>query len=208
MNSASEEKKYLRKIFKDKRAALTKNDVAKSSELIFQNFITNLLPKIYDKNSKKKFSLYLSSQNEVSTSDFAKYFYDHHIHFCYPKIIALNHHLDFISSYENQNFEANKFFPKILEPKEGQKVLPNFIILPLLAFDSELSRLGMGGGFFDRTIEYLKTQKLEIITIGLAYDFQRADSILPIENSDQRLDFIVTETNIFSASQTCVNLRQ
>ena len=69
--------------------------------------------------------------------------------------------------------------------------------MPLLAFDSKLSRLGMGGGFFDRTIEFLKQEK-PIITIGLAYDFQDFRGNLPVEESDQKVDFIVTQTRIIS----------
>jgi 5-formyltetrahydrofolate cyclo-ligase len=130
----------------------------------------------------------------------SEHFTKHHIKFSYPKIVAKNQELEFILSEKNQEFAPSKFFPKIIEPSFGEKVLPDFIILPLLAFDAELSRLGMGGGFFDRTIESLKKQKPEIITIGLGYDFQRARKILPVENTDQRLDFIVTEKTIFSAS--------
>ena len=95
---------------------------------------------------------------------------------------------------------CNVFFPKILEPLSGNKVVPNIIIMPLLAFDPYLSRLGMGGGFFDRTIEFLKKENSQIIAIALAYDFQRHEGMLEAENTDQRLDFVVTEKMIYSAS--------
>jgi len=118
----------------------------------------------------------------------------------YPKIVKKNHQLDFILAAKNQALEPSKFFSNILEPQDGEKVFPDFIILPLLAFDLDLSRLGMGGGFFDRTIEFIKQKNSSLTTIGLAYDFQRAENKLPFEKTDQKLDFIVTETNIFSAS--------
>ncbi len=57
----------------------------------------------------------------------------------------------------------------------------------------------MGGGFYDRTINFLKSQKFQFVTIGLAYDFQRLEDTMPFENHDQRLDFIVTEKNLFCA---------
>jgi len=200
MISVFEQKQNLRKIFKEKRSALSQQEIADKSKQVNQNFIDNLLEKIYPKNSQKIFSLYFSSYGEVSTDLIAQHFYQNQIRFSYPKIVQKNHHLDFVLAKQNQALEPNIFFPKILEPQNGVKVLPNLVILPLLAFDANLSRLGMGGGFFDRTIEFLKKQNSEIITIALAYDFQRLETLLPIDNTDQKLDFIATETKIFSAS--------
>lgn len=200
MSSLDVEKSKLRKIFKEQRSALSPEEVTKKSQQINQKFIDDLLPQIYSKNSKGVFALYLSSGNEVATNLLAEHFRKNHIKFSYPKIVEKNQELEFILSEKNQEFAPNRFFPKVIEPTAGEKISPDFIILPLLAFDEHLSRLGMGGGFFDRTIESLKKQKPQIIAIGLAYEFQRARDILPIEKTDQKLDFIVTEKNIFSAS--------
>jgi len=193
-------KSELRKIFKEKRRALKAEEVTKKSAEICQNFITNLLPKIYQNNSEKIFSLYLEAANEVSTEVIKENFLENKILFSYPKIIQKNHPLEFILAEENLRFATNQFYPKISEPINGKKILPDFLILPLLAFDDNLSRLGMGGGFFDRTIKFLKNHNSEIITIGLAYEFQRSEKTLPIDNTDQKLDFIVTEKSIFSAT--------
>ena len=195
------EKQALRKIFKEKRLSLNQDEITQKSKEITKNFITNLLPKIYHKNSKEIFSIYLSSSGEVSCDGLAEYFTKNNIKFSYPKIIQKNFPLNFILAQNNQSFKPNSFYPKLLEPINGENILPNILILPLLAFDSSLARLGMGGGFFDRTIEFYKNQKLKIITIGLAYDFQRSHEALPIEKTDQKLDFIATESMIFSASQ-------
>jgi 5-formyltetrahydrofolate cyclo-ligase len=199
-NTITSEKSRLREILRKKRFALSAEEVEKKSQEINQNFITNLLPKILTKNSKKIFSLYLSSNNEVATNSIAEHFLANQINFSYPKIIKKNQPLEFILFKKNQKFLVNNFYPTICEPDSGEKILPDFLILPLLAFDHNLSRLGMGGGFFDRTINSLKKQKSSIITIGLGYEFQRLEEILPIEITDQRLDFIVTEKIIFSAS--------
>lgn len=190
------EKSALRKIFREKRLALSGAEMAEKSQQITQNFIENILPK----NRDKIFAIYLSSDNEVNTTWLLEHFQKNKIKFCYPKIIAKNQPLEFILAQANQRFAPKNFFPKILEPVGGEKILPDFLILPLVAFDQNLSRLGMGGGFFDRTIELLKTQKPQLTTIGLAYEFQRAGEIIPIEKTDQKLDIIVTEKIIFSAS--------
>ncbi len=206
--SLAAEKNSLRKIFREKRYNISAKEAAEKSQKINQNFLLNLLPQIYQKNLIKNFeqifSLYLASSNEVSCDLIAQYFKKNHIKFCYPKIIKPNHRLDFVLYEENQTLVANHFYPKVFEPlakkQSSEKIIPDFLILPLLAFDQDLSRLGMGGGFFDRTIAYLKSRKSKIITIGLAYDFQRLESTMPIDKNDQKLDFIVTENFIFSAS--------
>ncbi len=193
----TKEKSELRKVFKHKRFSLNEHEVATKSEEICLNFTQNLLPNIY-KNSSQIFSLYLATNKEVYTKELSDFFLKNSILFSYPRIINKNQPLEFVLHEENQVFTENKFYPKIIEPVNGKIILPNFIILPLLAFDNEMNRLGMGGGFFDRTILDLKNKNPDLITIGLAYDFQRLETILPIENTDQKLDFIVTQKHLFS----------
>ena len=140
------EKQRLRKTFKEQRSALTPDVVENKSKEICQNFISNLLPKIYYnlnhqslEEEQKIFSVYLSSQNEPSCSDIVQPFKKNLIPFSYPKIIQKNQPLEFVLASKNQKFSANKFYPKILEPITGEKILPDFLILPLLAFDTYLS---------------------------------------------------------------------
>jgi len=192
----------LRKIFKAKMAALSSDEIKKRSQQINQNFLQNLLPRIYQKDCGKNFSLYFSMSDEVSTNLIAKDFIKNKISFSYPKILAENQPLEFVLFTQETSFTANKSFKKINEPTEGEEIFPNFLILPLLAFDLGLSRLGRGGGFFDRTIESLKNKESKITTIGLAFDFQLSQDLLPTEETDQNLDFIVTEKNLLSSSLT------
>ena len=82
----------------------------------------------------------------------------------------------------------NKF--GIPEPISDKILYPSILIVPLVAFDKNLNRIGYGGGFYDRYIKKQKKSK-KIITIGLAYPFQRVKKI-PIDKNDIRLDFILT----------------
>ena len=84
--------------------------------------------------------------------------------------------------------QVNKF--GIPEPISKVKKYPNILLVPLVAFDKDLNRIGYGGGFYDRYIKKLKKSK-KIITIGLAYPFQKVKKI-PIDKYDIRLDFILT----------------
>jgi 5-formyltetrahydrofolate cyclo-ligase len=78
------------------------------------------------------------------------------------------------------------------EPAEGAEMVPDFLIVPLLAFDGRGHRLGYGGGYYDRTLAALRRQKPGIVAVGLAFAAQEVTN-LPIEPEDEPLDWIVTE---------------
>ena len=73
---------------------------------------------------------------------------------------------------------------------------PEILIVPLLAFDKAGGRVGYGGGYYDRTLEFLRAKR-RTLAIGFAYSLQMAND-LPIEKTDQHLDFIVTEKEIIT----------
>ncbi|ABD44919.1 5-formyltetrahydrofolate cyclo-ligase [Ehrlichia chaffeensis str. Liberty] len=72
-------------------------------------------------------------------------------------------------------------------------VIPNILIVPLIAFDKCLNRLGFGGGYYDNTISKLKPN---CKVIGVAYDIQLCD-IVPTESHDQILDMVITEKKVY-----------
>ena len=84
-----------------------------------------------------------------------------------------------------------------LEPLvNGKSVNPDLIIVPLLAYDKFYNRLGYGKGYYDKFFtQYLKNKK-NILTIGLAFSFQKYKKI-PISKSDVKLNYILTEKGIF-----------
>ena len=79
----------------------------------------------------------------------------------------------------------------IPEPTSNKVIYPDILLVPLVAYDKNLNRIGYGGGFYDRYFEKLKKIK-KIITIGLAYSYQKVKKV-PINNRDIKLDFIITE---------------
>ncbi len=80
-------------------------------------------------------------------------------------------------------------------PEEASEVLPDVLLVPLLAFDRRGFRLGYGGGFYDRTLEKLRGLK-NVTAIGVAYSGQEMDTV-PRDAFDQRLDWIMTEKETF-----------
>ncbi|MBM3520204.1 MAG: 5-formyltetrahydrofolate cyclo-ligase [Alphaproteobacteria bacterium] len=76
-------------------------------------------------------------------------------------------------------------------PETAEELVPDVLLVPMLAFDGGGYRLGYGGGFYDRTLTKLRHEK-NVIAIGIAYAGQETDA-LPRADFDQRLDFIMTE---------------
>tara|TARA_Y100000741_G_C18226655_1_gene548090 strand:- start:506 stop:1048 length:543 start_codon:yes stop_codon:yes gene_type:complete len=82
----------------------------------------------------------------------------------------------------------------IPEPTSKKKIIPDILLVPLVAFNKYKFRLGYGGGYYDRYIEKIKKIK-KILTIGMAFSFQEV-SILPTNEHDKKLDYIFTENYI------------
>jgi 5-formyltetrahydrofolate cyclo-ligase len=79
----------------------------------------------------------------------------------------------------------------IREPLASMAVMvPEIVLVPLLAFDRAGHRLGYGGGYFDRTLANLRTSR-SILAVGLAFDEQEVETI-PHLDYDQRLDWVLT----------------
>lgn len=81
-----------------------------------------------------------------------------------------------------------------LIPERTAELVPQVLIVPLLAFDRRGYRLGYGGGFYDRTLEGLRARG-PVTAIGFAFAAQEMDEV-PTEPTDQPLDLIVTEQGL------------
>lgn len=81
-----------------------------------------------------------------------------------------------------------------LIPEAGDWLEPDVLIVPLVAFDARLYRLGYGGGFYDRTLEGLRARR-PTLAVGFAFAAQEMPA-LPLEPTDQPLDLVVTEAGV------------
>jgi 5-formyltetrahydrofolate cyclo-ligase len=104
-------------------------------------------------------------------------------------VIKKDSQMNFYRWSRNDPLKINKF--GIPEPVSSKILYPDILLVPLVAYDRHLNRLGYGGGYYDRYIEKLEKIK-KVIKIGLTFSFQKISSI-PINQYDKRLDFIFTE---------------
>ncbi len=107
-----------------------------------------------------------------------------------PRVTAHASPLDFILWDGQEELVKGTF--GIMEPQGGQTVLPDVFLVPLLAFDRHGFRLGYGGGHYDATLSSVRAQK-DVLAIGVGYGAQAVLFNLPIEDHDQKLDYILTE---------------
>jgi len=70
----------------------------------------------------------------------------------------------------------------------------DLVLAPLVAFDKQGNRMGMGGGYYDRSFAFLRHRKhwKKPHLVGIGYDFQQVDS-LKAQKHDVPLDSVITE---------------
>tara|TARA_Y100000590_G_scaffold256415_2_gene287956 strand:+ start:5403 stop:5978 length:576 start_codon:yes stop_codon:yes gene_type:complete len=140
---------------------------------------------------------YLSTNSELSTKFLNKFLLNNKKILCLPVVKNNSKILSFKKYNLNSKLVKGKF--GIFEPvKSGKNLLPEIILTPCLAFDMTGFRLGYGGGYYDKTITYLKKKKHKFISIAIAFDDQKVKNVIH-NNYDQRIDYILTEKKLYRA---------
>jgi 5-formyltetrahydrofolate cyclo-ligase len=107
-------------------------------------------------------------------------------------VIKKKFEMDFYKWSFKETLKINMY--GIPEPEKIKLIYPDVILVPLVAFDEKLNRLGYGGGYYDRLIKKL-SEKKNILKIGLALSTQKINNV-PINEYDKKLDYIVTDKYI------------
>jgi 5-formyltetrahydrofolate cyclo-ligase len=110
-------------------------------------------------------------------------------HIAFPRMVAKGLPLEFHRIPDGEVLKPGAF--GVHEPApDWPSVMPQLLLVPLLAFDTHGHRLGYGGGFYDRTIAASGVR-----AIGIAYAGQEVES-LPHEAHDMKLDAVLTERGL------------
>lgn len=175
------DKKTLRKKIIKMRLDMNELDYHRLS-----HFIINQLKNTPEFQQAHTIAIYLSYHHEVDTWNLMKEIIGTK-QLCVP-VVKKNHQMDFVELHDFKSLKKNKY--GIDEPENGKVIDKNdidLIIVPLVAFNNDLYRLGYGGGYYDR---YLCDYQGK--TIGLAFSFQKIENYRP-EKHDIPLDMILTE---------------
>ncbi|OOH89107.1 5-formyltetrahydrofolate cyclo-ligase [Pasteurellaceae bacterium 15-036681] len=186
--SISEPRQQIRKSIRAKRLALS----LEQQHLASQQIITPSL-ELIEQYQAKNIAFYLPFNGEISPLALIEQLRVIGKNIYLPVLHPFSENqLLFLEYQTEQDLEQNRF--GIWQPKlDVRKVLPieqlEMIFVPLVAFDKQGNRLGMGGGFYDRTLAGAP----HLITVGLAHRCQEVEQ-LPIESWDIPLKhFIIDE---------------
>ncbi len=206
--TASEQRARLRRSFRNVRKQISaKEQQQMAHDIVTQIKRLDLLKQV------NRVAIYLTNDGELNTQALIEYLWQLNIEVYLPVLHPFSHgHLLFLRYTDNTPMRKNKY--GIDEPvldcsQIGLANQLDIIFAPLVAFDEKGNRLGMGGGFYDRTFERLGEASLNLPLqhntrakthptklIGLAYDAQKALS-LPIEVWDIPLPYILTPTRLY-----------
>jgi len=185
------DKSYLRKkyLIQRKKKYLTANKF--NFDLIFKIIREHFY------NKKITIAGYYPSNYEVNILNFLEKISKKKFKIALP-VINSSGGMSFRSWIFKEPLYVNKF--GILEPKNSKKkVIPDLIMVPLVAFDNRLNRIGYGKGYYDRSLKKTNKIKKNAISLGIAYSFQKCQKI-PTNKHDFRLDYIFTEKGIISSN--------
>ncbi len=139
------------------------------------------------KIKKKIIGGYYAYNYEIETMPLLKKFEKLNYLIVLPKI-GKNSEMNFFKWTSKDPSNVNEY--GIPEPISNDLKYPDILLVPIVAYDKTLNRIGYGGGFYDRYIKKIKKIK-KVLTIGLAFSFQKVKKI-PINKYDIKLDFIVS----------------
>ncbi|WP_271078008.1 5-formyltetrahydrofolate cyclo-ligase [Aurantiacibacter sp. MUD61] len=138
--------------------------------------------------------LYRATDGEAPAAGYARFFMEEGHTIALPRITAMDGQMTFhthTDPYGESDLEEGP--GGVMQPEaSATEITPDVLFVPLVGFTESGTRLGMGGGFYDR---WLATHP-DTIAIGLAWDIQKVDS-LPREAHDMPLAAIVTPTRIY-----------
>jgi len=175
--------KLRKKVLKIRKVANKNNlkiDFNKVFSLIKKNYLI-----------KKSIGGYFPVNYEVDDLEILKEFAKKNYQISLP-VIKKNFNMDFYKWSFDDPLKINQY--GIPEPNSKKLIYPDVILVPLVAFDNNLNRLGYGGGYYDRVIKKLRKKK-KILKIGLAFSIQKINNV-PVTKHDKKLDHIVTDKYI------------
>jgi len=191
MNEIVKKKKDLRNKLIERRSLLKKNTI-----LEFNIEAFNKLTEKIELNKVNCVGSFMSIRSEISTNLLNRAILDMNKKLAFPLIEKNAETLIFKTTNSDKSFKLGKF--NIPEPtNDSKEIIPQLFFVPCLGFDLNGYRIGYGGGFYDKTFEKLKKLNLLFYTVGFAYDEQKQNK-LPIEKFDYKLDFVLTEKQLYT----------
>lgn len=132
---------------------------------------------------------YFPIKGEIDVLPLLEALHDHGMTCALPVVPKQGHVMHFRRWHPGMKLGLDKF--GIGEPPESaHEVVPDVMLVPLLAYDKDNHRVGYGGGYYDATIAEFHKINPVLHTIGCAYQWQKLHA-LPVTPHDTPLDKII-----------------
>ncbi len=192
----ADDRQALRKQLRNKRRSLTQAQQIHAAKHLKIQAIKDPLLK-----AAKHIALYLPNDGEIDPRPIIEWCWQHSKAIYLPVLHPFKHNSLWFIRYSKRTVMTRNIYG-ILEPKVPYRFIRSakqldLVFLPLVGFDPQGGRLGMGGGYYDRTFSFIRqfnAQKPKLI--GLAHDIQKVDK-LPIESWDVPLRKVITDVGAY-----------
>jgi 5-formyltetrahydrofolate cyclo-ligase len=148
--------------------------------------------------NSRRIAVYLPADGEVDTAAIIERAWAMGKQVYLPVLVPFLHNRLWFARYEaGTPLVRNRFGiaePRVVHRRRIETHALDLVLAPLVGFDGEGNRLGMGGGFYDRSFGYLARRRRwrKPHLVGLAYDFQQLPR-LPAQHWDVPLTAVVTD---------------
>jgi 5-formyltetrahydrofolate cyclo-ligase len=188
--STLERKRQLRRLMRRARRNLSDREQQQAAKSLSRKLSQNPHFKF-----AKRIALYLANDGEVDTHLAIQQAWQRGQSIYLPVLNPLRKgFLWFVEYRPDSPMRTNRFGIEEPDPKFNKRIASRFLHtvgLPLVAFDSQGNRLGMGGGFYDRSFEFCRQPGTKPKLFGLAHQCQQVET-LPMESWDIQLEDIVS----------------
>ena len=208
MSLNQQTKQQIRKDIRKKRQSLSPQACLFAGHGIYDN-----LKKYSPFFRADRVACYLANDGEVSLTPVMDALWQRKKTACLPVLFGFGSNsgsgfrgrqMHFAPYYSDSIMQNNQYGiaePDIAIRNQLKPMSLDIVLMPLVAFDLKGNRLGMGGGYYDRSFSFLMRRKAgrKPKLIGVAYDFQEVDS-LSCDSWDVPLDAVVTESRLIKFS--------
>jgi 5-formyltetrahydrofolate cyclo-ligase len=203
--SSSDIKNTLRRALRERRHALSATERRAAAKIITARLATARAFRV-----AARIACYLPADGEVDTAAIIERVHTLGKELFLPVLSRIDHdRLWFARVQPDTPLRPNRY--GILEPRVIPRLLVraptlDLILMPLVGFDAGGHRLGMGGGYYDRSLAFLAHRQhwRRPHLVGLAYECQKT-SDLPHDPWDIPLDAVVTENTMYTVNTTDVD---
>jgi 5-formyltetrahydrofolate cyclo-ligase len=190
-------RKELRKALRAKRRAVTPEFRARAAKQVARN-----IDRVFRLRPGLRVAIYASFREELDSAPLIRLARKRGCRIFLPRIDRRTISMKFVEAIVGAHETVNHL--GIVEPKGTKPIQARWldlVLLPLVGFDAQGMRLGMGGGYYDRTFAYKRrhTTWRRPRLVGVAYSFQQVSSI-GREWHDVPLDAVVTEAGVVRCS--------